>query len=125
MAMYQLISDTFLNNRYHTAGSRIEWDGPPNKAMVPLGADGNPIKAEPAPKQTYEAKPVEPKPAVYSANEIPQEGGDPPDPTWAPEPRPAFAVKTMRKPDSQKAAGEPRARDKETSVVRNPTQQKT
>lgn len=125
MAKYKLTSDTFLNNIYYTAGTTIDWEGPPNKAMVALDEDGKPIKAEPAPKQTYEAKAPEPKPVVYSANEIPQEGGDPPDPTWAPEPRPAFAVKTMRTPDSQRGPGRPKSTDKESSVVRTPTQQKT
>lgn len=125
MAMYLLTKDHFLNNRYYTAGTRMNWDGPPSQSMQALDEDGNPVKAEPAPTPQYAAPVPPPRPVVHTANEIPQEGGDPPNPTWAPDPRPAFSIKTKRTPDSKRGTGEPKSTDNETSVVRTPTVQTT
>lgn len=110
MAQYRLTAASYLNDRYFPAGATVEWDGPPNKAMVGLDEEGN---ARVAAQATAKAP-------VHHATEVPQPGGEPPDPTWAPDPRPAFAVKTSRVPDSKKAAGQPKSTDKEASIARTP-----
>lgn len=110
MAQYRLTAASYLNDRYYPAGATVEWNGPPNKAMTALDDEGH---AQIASRAT--AAPAAP---VHRASEVPQPGGEPADPTWAPEARPAFAVKTARVPDSKKPAGQPKSTDKEASITR-------
>lgn len=110
MTQYRLTAASYLNDRYFPEGSVVEWDGPPNKAMEAVDAKG---------QARIDAHRAANKKPEHVAQEVPQPGGDPADSTWAPDPRPAFAVKTTRVPDSEKPAGEPKARDKEASVSRN------
>jgi hypothetical protein len=39
MAKYRLEGDSYLDNTYFKTGSIIEWDGPPNRVMIPLDAE--------------------------------------------------------------------------------------
>lgn len=110
MAQYKLTKASYLNDRYYPEGATVEWDGPPNKAMVGIDEEGN-ARIAAANKGAIEP--------VYNATEVPQPGGETADPTWAPEPRPAFAVKTKRVPDSKKPVGTAKSTDKEASITRN------
>lgn len=111
MTQYRLNAASYLNDRYFPAGAVVDWNGPPNKAMEAMDEDGHAKIAE-------QARPK--RPAVHHANEVAQPGGDPADPTWAPEARPAFAVKTARVPDSKREKGQPKSTDDESSITRNP-----
>lgn len=98
MARYTLTRPSYLGDKYYAEGSTVDWDGPPNKAMVAVDQKGK-------------AAPPADEPERHVASEVPMPGGDPPDPTWAPQTRPAFSVKTLREPNP----GEP---DKQASITR-------
>lgn len=103
MPRYKLDKPHYLDNRYYAEGSVVDYDGPPSKSMSALDDDG---KARVAERQAAgKARPA--------ASEVPQPGGEPPDPTWAPQPKPAFSVKTTRKPS-------PDDPDDQSTVVRVP-----
>jgi hypothetical protein len=124
MPQYRLTKASYLNDRYFSPGSVVEWDGPPNSAMEAVDDKG---------KEVIDAHRAARRPVQHRVNEVPQPGGDPADPTWAPDPRPAFAVKTTRVPDSERVPtdnsapegggkvgkSQPKSTDNEASITRN------